>query len=525
MKTLIIDNFDSFTYNLYQYLAELGADPEVHRNNELSIRDIAERGYTHIVISPGPGSPDNKKDFGICSDVIKKCAGTIPILGVCLGHQGIIHTLGGNIIRAPKPVHGKRSLIRIKNSHRLFRGLPSLIEAMRYHSLIGDRRTIPTELEIIAETEADHLVMAVAHKKLPLYGVQFHPESIGTPVGKQILKNFLNIGRSEMTEKKAGQLLDNMVSGKFSEEAMGEILNKMAARGETIEEIEGYAKAMRKHAVKLPFSKRQPLMDTCGTGGSGLPRMNVSTANAFVLAAGGVAIAKHGNKAASGRCGSFDLLEALGVTINLGPQEIVRAIDALGIGFIFAPLFHPAMKIIAPVRKNLKIRTIFNMLGPLTNPAKPQYHLLGASSPEIAEKLIMAMKKLDYTGAAVVSGEDGLDEITLTGKTTIFELKKGKIRHYEFSPEAVGIPRVKSFKSIAGGDRKKNAHLFLKLLRGKAPPALQNLLLINAAFGFLVRGKVKTVKAGLLRAKKIIASGAAYKKFLAYKQFSHASLS
>lgn len=200
MKTLIIDNFDSFTYNLFQYIAEIGGNPEVYRNNEITLSDIEKNGYTHIVISPGPGSPIRKKDFGICGDIIQSFKGRLPILGVCLGHQGIIHFLGGRVIRAPKPMHGKRSIIRVNNSNALFKGLPEKIEIMRYHSLIGDSSSLPNELEITAETE-DGVIMAISHKTLPLHGVQFHPESIETPLGKEILKNFF--GQQLLLEMKA----------------------------------------------------------------------------------------------------------------------------------------------------------------------------------------------------------------------------------------------------------------------------------------------------------------------------------
>lgn len=519
MKTLILDNFDSFTYNLYQYIAELGGNPEVYRNNEITLDDIERKGYTHIVISPGPGSPDNKKDFGICGKVIEKFMGYIPILGVCLGHQGIIHELGGRIVRTT-PMHGKRSLIRIKNSHSLFKGLPQTIEVMRYHSLIGDRSTLPKDLEIIGETE-DRLPMAVCHKTLPLYGVQFHPESIGTPMGKEILKNFLMSLRAiSMTAQEAEHFIDKIVNGEITNKEIEDVLLALARKGESIAEITGMARGLRKHAVKLPGAAELITMDTCGTGGSGLPRMNISTACAFVLASAGVKIAKHGNKAASGRCGSFDLLLAVGANIQLSPKQVAHAIEKIGIGFIFAPLFHPAMKKVAAVRKKLGVRTIFNLLGPLTNPAQPAFHLLGTLSVEIAEKLIAAMKNLGYRHAMVVTGEDGLDEVTLTGRTTVFELQKNAIRRFEFEPEALGIPRVKNFSEISGGSIEQNAQRFIELLQGKAKVALQNLLYVNCAFGFLVAQRVRNVKEGLALAKKTVTSDAAFKKFQEYKKFS-----
>lgn len=520
MKTLILDNFDSFTYNLFQYCAELNANPEVFRNNELTLKDISDKGFSHIIISPGPGSPDNKADFGICGEVIKSFSGKLPILGVCLGHQGIIHQFGGKIVRAKLPVHGKSSKIKIHNQSPLFKGLPNEITGMRYHSLIGDARQIPAEFDVIAKTSDDDLVMGIAHKNHPLYGVQFHPESIGTPTGKQILQNFLGIKKCDLTEDEAEQLLDDMVAGKFTEEEMAEILRDLTNKGESVSEIVGMAHGMQKHAVKMPIHGKD-LMDTCGTGGSGLQRMNISTTAAFVLAACGVKIAKHGNKAASGRCGSFDLLESLGVNIQLGPAESARGIKQLGIGFLFAPNFHPAMKLIAPVRKKLGLRTIFNLIGPLTNPASPKYHLLGTTSIETAEKLVNAMRNLGYKRAMVVVGKDGLDDITLTGKTTIFELNRGLIRKFNFSPEEVGFKCVKNFDEISGGSPDENAKIFTSLLKNKGPLQLHNLLLLNCAFALLIRGLVKDIPAGMKMASYAIKSGAAYEKFIKYKDFSN----
>lgn len=193
MKTLIIDNFDSFTYNIFQYSAELRANPAVFKNNEISLDEIKKGHYTHIIISPGPGSPENKKDFGICEDAIEEFKDKLPILGVCLGHQGIAYHFGGKVIKASVPVHGKKSKIRLKNNEKLFLNLPKEIEAMRYHSLIVDRNSFPKDLVIIAETIDDNLIMALKHKHFSVYGIQFHPESIGTKYGKEILKNFYEI--------------------------------------------------------------------------------------------------------------------------------------------------------------------------------------------------------------------------------------------------------------------------------------------------------------------------------------------
>ncbi|MFH0833839.1 MAG: aminodeoxychorismate/anthranilate synthase component II [Patescibacteria group bacterium] len=193
-KTLIIDNYDSFTFNLFQYFGELGANPVVHRNDELTLAKIQEIAPTHIVISPGPGRPDDPEYFGINSAVIRELK-TTPILGVCLGHQGICFVLGGKVIRAPQVMHGKTSEI-VHDGKGLFRGIRSPLVAMRYHSLIAERKSVPSELAITAFEKNSKMVMAVQHKTRPLFGIQFHPESIGTPTGKQILQNFLGFQKS-----------------------------------------------------------------------------------------------------------------------------------------------------------------------------------------------------------------------------------------------------------------------------------------------------------------------------------------
>jgi len=192
MKTLIIDNYDSFTYNLYQYIGELRGNPVVKRNDEISITEIKKLKPSHIVFSPGPGRPEVQRDFGVCKEILDKYDNKTPLLGVCLGHQGIIHHFGGDIINAPIVMHGKKSIVTHDNS-RLFKNLPKSFEVMRYHSLIGERENFPKSLTITSETKEDNLIMAVEHKEFPIFGIQFHPESIGTKEGKNILKNFLEI--------------------------------------------------------------------------------------------------------------------------------------------------------------------------------------------------------------------------------------------------------------------------------------------------------------------------------------------
>lgn len=518
MKTLIIDNFDSFTYNIFQCVAELGGNPEVFRNDAISLKEILESDYTHIILSPGPGSPDNVKDFGICSDVIRELSGAIPILGICLGHQGIVATFGGTVERAPEPMHGKMSEVNVNPEHILFKHFSQKIRVMRYHSLIGRKSDLPDCLRIISETD-DGIIMGIEHKNFPTYGVQFHPESIGTPDGKQILQNFLQVKivtRFDMEKK-----LDAMISAKYSENEMKDFLVEMAERGETVEEITGAVMSLRKHAGIFESLCSENVMDTCGTGGSGLARMNISTTAAFVLAAADVKIAKHGNKASSGRCGSFDLLEKLGVNIALSAQQVAESIETFGIGFLYAPLFHPAFRIFAPVRKSIQGKTIFNLVGPLVNPANPSCHLLGTTSAEVAEKLIHVMKNLGYKRAMVVVGENGLDEVIADGKTFCYELREGEVKSFSFSPNEIGLSIPENIEEIIIGSVEQNADMFLKLLEGVAPFRMQNLLEANCAFGLYVAGKVETLQEGLVLTKEIISSGRALDLFEKYRTFSN----
>jgi anthranilate synthase component 2 len=204
MNTVILDNYDSFTFNLYQYLGEIDEAPRVFRNDEISFEDLAALEPERIIISPGPGSPDDPHYFGICREVILRLGPSVPILGVCLGHQGIIDAFGGNVVRAGEVMHGKTSHV-FHNNQGIFRGLPRAFEAMRYHSLVGDPATLPACLEITAKTW-DEVIMGVEHREYPIFGVQFHPESIGTRVGKALLENFLSNGGNHQDEKSVDRI-------------------------------------------------------------------------------------------------------------------------------------------------------------------------------------------------------------------------------------------------------------------------------------------------------------------------------
>ena len=252
--------------------------------------------------------------------------------------------------------------------------------------------------------------------------------------------------------------------GRATPAQFGAFVTALRLKGETVEEIAGLARTMRAKALRVSIS--EPVVDTCGTGGDGKGTFNISTTAAFVVAACGLKVAKHGNRAMSSQCGSADVLEALGVKIDLNPEQVQKCLEKVGIGFMLAPVFHPAMKYAAAPRKEVGIRTVFNILGPLTNPAGARAQVLGVPEKSLTEKMATVLKMLDCQHALVVHGEDGLDEITITGKTFVSELKKGSIKNYEVTPEEFGLPRAKP-DSLKGGTAKDNADLLRSILSGK----------------------------------------------------------
>jgi anthranilate phosphoribosyltransferase len=261
------------------------------------------------------------------------------------------------------------------------------------------------------------------------------------------------------------------------------------------------------------------VVDTCGTGGDGKGTFNISTTAAFVVAACGLKVAKHGNRAMSSQCGSADVLEALGVKIDLNPEQVQKCLEKVGIGFMLAPVFHPSMKYAAAPRKEVGIRTVFNILGPLTNPAGARAQVLGVPEKSLTEKMANVLKMLDCQHALVVHGEDGLDEITVTGKTFVSELKKGSIKNYEVTPEEFGLPRAKP-DSLKGGTAKDNAELLRSILSGKKGPC-RDIVLMNAAAALLAGDKVTTLGQGITLAEQAIDNGKALQKVEELISFSH----
>ncbi|GAA0177471.1 anthranilate phosphoribosyltransferase [Clostridium sediminicola] len=325
------------------------------------------------------------------------------------------------------------------------------------------------------------------------------------------------VEKKNLTVKEMMMSFEEIMEGKVEECLVASFLTALKLKGETIDEITGGAMAMINKAEKLQLLETNTL-DTCGTGGDKRGTYNISTASAFICAAAGIPVVKHGNRSVSSKSGSADVLEELGVNIMLKPEEVKTSIEETSIGFLFAPTFHKAMKYAGPVRKKLGFKTVFNILGPLTNPARARYQVLGVFHEDLTEVMAEVLGKLGVQRAMVVHGKDGLDEISITCDTKVTELKDGKIKSYYIRPEDFGIERS-SLDNIKGGDSKVNAEIIRNVLRGKKG-AKRDVLLLNSGAGLYVVGKVDSVKAGVQLASEIIDSGMAYEKLLEYASYT-----
>ena len=519
---LMIDNYDSFTYNLYQAIGVLYPHIEVKRNDEITA--------------------------GICEELIKKFSGQIPILGVCLGHQAIAEAFGGKIIHAKEQLHGKQTDISINTSNPLFAGLSKSIKAARYHSLVADSITLPTCLSVIA-TDDTAQIMAVAHREHKTFGVQFHPESILTDVGMKIIDNFLSnvcgvkttkaslpsipdgertelvkyirkvIDKGEhLTEQESFEAVDIIMNDRATNAQIACLLTAMRLKGENVDEITGFVKGMRKNMTEvIPDT---PVLEIVGTGGDLSFSFNISTTSGFVIAGAGQAVAKHGNRGVSSKSGAADVLEALGCNISLTPDKAKSIINEAGYTFLFAQKYHSAMRFVGLTRRQIGVRTIFNILGPLANPAKAEYMLLGAYSDELLENMAKVLMNIGVKSAMLVHGQDGFDEISISAPTTVCEVRDGKIIKYEICPEDFGLTRYNK-NDVTGGDAKDNAAITRGVLDGSITGAKRDIVLLNAGCALYVAHKADTIKEGIELARKSIDSGEALGKLEKFAELSN----
>ena len=327
-------------------------------------------------------------------------------------------------------------------------------------------------------------------------------------VFKEVLAQLLE--RHDLTQEAMLGVMRQVMGGELTQAQIAAFLIALRAKGETVDEIAAAVMVMRELSTKVDIQDRSHLIDTCGTGGDGIQTFNVSTVSAFVAAAAGAKVAKHGGRSVSSTCGSADVLEALGVNVNQTPQQVAASVNGIGIGFMFAPNHHSAMKHAAPVRRELGVRTLFNLLGPMTNPANARRQVMGVFDQSLTAKLAKVLQQLGSEHVLVVHGADGMDEISFTGDTFVAELKNGQVTEYRINPAQLGLA-LHALKDIQIQNAEESKAMILAVLNGK-PGAARDIVLMNAGAAIYVSGLVDTMQAGVDKAAAVIDSGAALEK-------------
>ncbi|MCR4954045.1 MAG: bifunctional anthranilate synthase component II/anthranilate phosphoribosyltransferase [Treponema sp.] len=535
-----IDNKDSFTFNIVQSLERVSGDKVlVFRSEESTIAEIEAAKPTHIIVGPGPGTPE---EAGISIEAIRYFAGKLPILGICLGHQAIGAAFGARIVGAKYIRHG--IVEEIKTDGRgIFRNIGLKGNFTRYHSLVVQESSLPKEFEVSARAK-DGDVMGIRHKEFVIEGVQFHPESIASEKGDTLFKAFLNYSRENissvlilnqlidqkkpLTREQTAAFISELTDGTMDEKVAASVLTAMAARGlPTAAEMGGAAEVMLKKKTRFPLEKVMDgydagtgLAEIVGTGGDGKGSFNISSMSALVAASCGQKMAKHGNRAVSSKSGAADFFEALGVNIMASPDKTAELIRKTGFGFLMAPVYHSAMRFAAPIRKSLGIKTIFNVLGPLLNPAGAEYEVLGVYSKELLRDYAHAAKSLGAKRVMVINSEDGYDEISPCAPTHVYQIdEKGNENQYVIDPSNFGITGADE-QELFGGNGIDNAKLALEVLNGSGRPTIKAAVCLNAGAVLYLCGKARTLKDGYAMAQEAINSGKALAKLKEIQQVS-----
>ncbi|MFQ1040789.1 bifunctional anthranilate synthase glutamate amidotransferase component TrpG/anthranilate phosphoribosyltransferase TrpD [Gilliamella sp. CG16] len=530
---LFIDNVDSFTYNLVDQLRNSKHCVTVYRNTipaDVIIEKLSQMQNPILMLSPGPGTPS---EAGCMPELLKRLKGKLPIIGICLGHQAIVESYGGSIVPAGDILHGKASLIE-HDEQAMFKGLSNPLPVARYHSLKGEN--IPNTLTINAL--CNNIVMAVRNDHDRVYGFQFHPESILTIQGVKLLEqtiewalnppqsesqskpeaiidkqeyniqpiiNKLYLGQT-LTQNESKILFNLIIQGKIEPTVLATAVISMKVRGEKPDEIAGAAQALLENADSFDIPDYD-FTDIVGTGGDGTNSINISTASAFVAAALGYKVAKHGNRGVSSKSGSSDVLSALGIKLNMPAEASRKALDELGVCFLFAQQYHSGFRHAAPVRQQLKTRTIFNVLGPLINPSRPKRILLGVYHPDLIKPIAETLKMLGYTHAYVVHGS-GMDEVAIHGETQVAEVRNGEIRYFTLMPQDFGLKQY-TLKDIEGGTPEMNRDMLIAILQGHGKPAHEAAIAANVAMLMSLFGQ-SDLKQNAQQAIDMMHSGKAY---------------
>ncbi len=515
MPPVIIDHFDSFTYNLEHMLRGLvGADIRVVRSDAFAPGDFDGDDVSALILSPGPGRPS---DYPASLDLIRRHAGKKPVFGVCLGHELIVEAFGGRIRKGKRIMHGKTDDM-LTDTRGCFRNIPSPASFMRYHSLVADPE-LPSCLEACAWSRADGDIMAVRHREHRIEGVQFHPESIASEAGRKVVENFLNYRREPFPAKQtlsrllagddigrgsAREFMLEAAEGNLTDAQIAGFLCAFEAKGPSSEEIAGAASVLVEKA--RPFTADVPVLDIVGVGGDGKGSFNLSSMAAIVAAACGAPVAKHGGRAVSSFCGSADFFAELGYPLDLEPSASEALLRRTGFAFLFAPLYHSAMRHAAPARRQLAVRTLMNLLGPLANPARAAHQLLGVPEISLLRPMAEAAALLGARRVLTIRSDDGLDEISCSAPTRCVLAENGSLREFTFNPaEAGAIPAPP--ESLTGGTAEDNVAIARRLLAGEELPGVFDATCLNAGAGLFVSGNAESIAAGTERARAAFRSG------------------
>ena len=525
-KIIILDFGSQTTQLIGRRVRELDTYCEIVPYNKFPKGDETVKG---VILSGSPFSVYDESAFKVDLSEIR---GKYPILGICYGAQFMAYTNGGKVEPAGTREYGRAHLTSFCKDNVLFKGVREGTQVWMSH---GDTITaIPENFKTIASTDK----VAIAAYQVEgeqVWGVQFHPESVLTLDGRQIIVNFLQTqkgaGRNMIKEAAAKlvksenigydmakTVMDEIMSGEASDILKSAYLTALSQKGETIEEITGSAEEMRKFGRKLGADAEA--LEIVGTGGDGSNSFNISTTASIVISAAGVPVAKHGNRAASSKSGAADCLEALGVNITIEPEQSRKLLEEIGICFLFAQKYHTAMKYVGPIRKELGIRTIFNILGPLANPAGPVYQIMGVYDESLLPSMAKVLSNLGVKRGMVVYGQDRLDEISASAPTAVCEIDNGTFKNYVITPEDFGLVRCTK-EDLVGGTPQENAEITRAILNGEKGPK-RNAVLLNAAAALYVAGKADSMADGVKLAEKVIDTGLAKAQLERFIKLSNA---
>lgn len=519
---LLIDNYDSFTYNLVQAFQTLGKDPIVKKNDDPAILALAtSRELECVCISPGPSHP---KNAGLCMEFLALLPAHIPLLGVCLGHQLLGYFSGAEVGRAPYVMHGKTSDI-IHNGEGLFHEVPNPMCVARYHSLVVK---LPPNMEhpdfVVTAQGPEGEIMALRFRHRPWVGIQFHPESILTPDGITLIKNFphgiIQAGNSEkyttatlhalaegrdLTAEQASSAFADLLDGKITPAQAGALLMGLRLKGESVLEL-AYAVRIALGRAKRVQGMQGDCIDVVGTGGDGKSSFNCSTATALTLAAMGHKVIKHGNRAVSSTSGSADVLERLGFPLDVEPEQVANLLADRNFAFLFAPHYHPAFKTLGDTRREIGFRTLFNILGPLINPARPSHILLGVAKKQSMQIMAQALAQSLVSKAALVHGYGGYDELTPMGINDVLILQNGEISSFQLNPLDYGFAPCLP-EDVAVHSPQEAAEVLRKLLHGEGPHAMRDMLALNVGMALHILNDNWSLGLCMAKAKEAVAAG------------------